>query len=493
VTFRDLLGKFFGFSDGNELTWGKYRVPGWLTNYHFMAVGTTGSGKTTLLRILLRGNMARPGGLLGRLAKGDEDTRLVIYDPKVEWITDIADAGLADRRLIFHPFDARSVGWDLAADFTTYADAEVLANLLISRNDGPNAFFYNAANTLLKELIWAFIILKKTKGQWWEFRDVLNACRNVNDIEAILTAAGLKTGAVADFLTQDKEARSVRMTITVENGAYGSIAAAWHTAKRKVSLRDFVDSKDVLILGASKAYRDALATINRLVLRRLSSLVFEHPKAHRNRRCWFVIDEMPSLGFVPFLEELATEGRGKGAPLVVGFQHKDHVHDLYRGKASSLLDQFWTAAFFNVQSQEMARWVSERFPPCYDPDPQRPWDLRESPSVYPGQVMRLKPANEVRGFECIIKAPTDVIPGPKLIKVTPAEVLPEPARPAAGDLKRAAFIPRDPDQTTLTEWDKYERKKFGLPETPAPGAELRLGRLVTPADVWTDIEHLVRG
>jgi hypothetical protein len=141
----------------------------------------------------------------------------------------------------------------------------------------------------------------------------------------------------------------------------------------------------------------------------------------------------------------------------------------------------------------MARWVSERFPPCYDPDPQRPWDLRESPSVYPGQVMRLKPANEVRGFECIIKAPTDVIPGPKLIKVTPAEVLPEPARPAAGDLKRAAFIPRDPDQTTLTEWDKYERKKFGLPETPAPGAELRLGRLVTPADVWTDIEHLVRG
>jgi hypothetical protein len=282
--------------------------------------------------------------------------------------------------------------------------------------------------------------------------------------------------------------------MVVDNEAYASIAAAWHHAKKAgqtVSLTKFVNSPGVLLLGASKTYRTALATINRLLIRRLSDLAFDHKDACEERRTWFVLDEFPSLGHIPFIEELATQGRSKGAPLAVGVQDPDHVNQLYPKTAATFFRMFWTSAFFKVQDQDAAEWVTKRFPPREDrPDPERPWVIRELPAVTKRQVMRLRRASKWWGFQCIIKAEEDVIPGPRRITVGPRDGPPKCNRADPTDPKRSSSIKRDDQDLIVKPWDELERKKFGLSEVPEPAPTLPLPTLSIPGDGWISKDEL---
>src|SRR5690606_19167032 len=106
--------------------------------------------------------------------------------------------------------------------------------------------------------------------------------------------------------------------------------AAWTHAEKAISFQDWVKGNDILLLGASKKYRTSLATVNRLIVQRLQQLVMDDFDGSPDRRSWFFIDEFPSLGRIPHLEELLTEGRGRGICVVLGFQHIAHVRQLYR-------------------------------------------------------------------------------------------------------------------------------------------------------------------
>jgi energy-coupling factor transporter ATP-binding protein EcfA2 len=483
------LQRAFSPASNDDVIWGKYPIPDALCNYHFLAAGATGSGKTTLLRILLRGTSAKPGGVLGRV-KQNRDTRVVLYDPKVEWNTELAELGLSDRRYILNPFDDRSVGWDIAADIIDESDAQEIAELIIPRQQSPNSFFYDAARALLQATILALITVTENHAERWTLRDVLLACGNVNDMGALIRAANLPTGAVDDFLSAERDARSVRMTLTVENNAYNTLAAAWQNSKRRISLKEFVDSESVLILGASKTYRTALATINRLILRRLMSLTLDHPEAGPERRTWFVLDEFPSLGTVPFLEELATEGRSKGVCLVIGFQHITHLYTLYGHKSEALVDQCWHSAFFGTNGQSMAQWVTQRFAPLYTPNDEKPWIKQQSESVTMGDVMGLDYASKKNGFQCIIKSVKDVVPGPMRIHITPKEGPPDIPKPPKGDRERARFVSRDRSQLKLMPWTAEERKRLGLPEQATPGAKITLPVNEMPEDGWLGLDDV---
>lgn len=479
-----LLRRLFGRRKG--VLWGKYRIPDSLTPYHFLAAGATGSGKTTLLRMLLRSIFEK--------AAQEPDTRILLYDPKSEWSTEIADMGLAARRFILNPFDARSVAWDMSADIVGFTEAQELASLMFPQQEGANKFFYDASRKMVTNTILALAKLtydEEGKRSRWTFRDLLLACENVNDLRKLFEGAGLPTSSIDDFLTEEREARSVRMTLTVENESYNGIAAAWTHAEKAISFQDWIKGSDILLLGASKKFRTSLATVNRLIVQRLQQLAMDDHDPSPDRRSWFFIDEFPSLGRIPYLEELLTEGRGRGICVVLGFQHIAHVRQLYRELAEALLGQCYHQAFFAALDDEMARWISSRFAPLADRNKEKPWLVQETPAVLRGEVMSLPEASPETGFQCIIKSVRRVVDGPKLIHIGPRQGPPrlKPVRKDDKDyIERARFIPRPREELELEPWSPEEREKLGLDKKPIPGPGVRWAP--NPAGGFLDIADM---
>jgi type IV secretory pathway TraG/TraD family ATPase VirD4 len=474
------LRKLFGATSGptrGPVIWGKYTIPQTLAPYHFMACGTTGSGKSALLRMLLR-------SFLPDVKVKELDTRALIYDPKTELFPDLAALGLEKETLILNPFDSRCTAWDIGRDIGDAAQAKELAAVMVPREQGQNRYFYDASRMLLELAAVSLIKLKKTD---WSFRDLLLACSNVDDFKSLTDRAGVASqNAIEDFLTADREAKSVRMTLTVENSAYYTIAAAWDRARqagRAFSIHDWVDGRgpQVLLVGASKQARTALATVNRLLIQRVQQLLLDYADRddRSGRRTWVVLDEFPTLGKIPYLEELLTEGRSRGACTVLGFQHIEHVREYYKALGEAMLGQCVHQAYFRANDAVMGKWCASNFGLLIQYDYEHGYKrvIDQQPAATENDFMQLDPATKENGFKCIIRSAKEVIRGPKRIHIPPDKTL-----EAIGSAGR--FVPWG-EPLTFDGWTVSERRALGLPDrqSDAPG----VGYPENPAQSISDL------
>ncbi len=104
-------------ADGRALMIGSVPLPPKLETRHMAIIGTTGSGKTTVLRQLLDGIEAR--GEAG-----------LVYDTSGEFIAHYYQPDRGD--IILNPFDARCAFWSPFAEIAHPADADRIANQLVT-------------------------------------------------------------------------------------------------------------------------------------------------------------------------------------------------------------------------------------------------------------------------------------------------------------------------------------------------------------------------
>ena len=461
------------------VVWGDVTVPQNLANYHFLAAGSTGSGKSTLLRMLLR-------GVLPDVPVKEFDTRALVYDAKTEAYPDLAALGLhadgdSPHTAILNPFDSRCSAWDVGRDIRDEAQAQELAAVMVPPADGANKYFYDASRLMLKTAAQALAKLRETQGRNWTFRDLLLACANVSDLKALVVKTAL-TGldAVEDFLRPTREARSVRMTLAVENNSFNVIAAAWERARlqgRTFSIHDWVAGKgpQVLLVGSSKQARTALNTVNRLLVQRVQQIALDY--AERNdksaRRTWVFLDEFPALGAIPYLEEMLTEGRSRGICAVLGFQHIAHVRRWYGPMSEALVGQCLHQAYFRSNDAEMGEWCARHFGRLLtlEADPDLPRHVvKDSPAATVNDFLFMEPATEKAGFQCIIRSAKAVLPGgPRKVQVKAQADL--AGRP--DDTSAARFVPW-PDKLELQPWTAEERLELGLPAESTKGEAVPL-------------------
>src|SRR5277367_6423977 len=91
---------------------------------HFKLIGTTGTGKSTAIRELLGAAMER----------GD---RAVFADPDGGYLGRFYNRYRGD--VVFNPFEAESVKWDMFAELRNSYDVEQLASGLIPATEDPSA------------------------------------------------------------------------------------------------------------------------------------------------------------------------------------------------------------------------------------------------------------------------------------------------------------------------------------------------------------------
>ena len=285
--------------------------------------------------------------------------RALVYDAKLEVIPQLAGMGLRAPIVVLNPFDKRSVAWDMAADITEPATAKQIASIFIpDEKKASQPFFSDAARQLLEGVMVAFIL---TRPQQWTLRDVLVALKSGTRLSAVLSSTPVTKDLVETYLSNERETKSIIATIATKLGPFDVVAALWDAAESKVSLRDWLSSESILVLGNDEAYRSSLDVINQVIFKRIVELLLAQPETTMGRT-WFFLDEVKEAGNLDALGRLMTKGRSVGASVVLGFQDVDGMYEAFgENQAKSILGQCATKLFLRLDSPETAKWAESVF------------------------------------------------------------------------------------------------------------------------------------
>ena len=260
------------------------------------------------------------------------------------------------------PFDARGYAWDMAADITTQADAETLAENLVPIDEhATQKFFDEAVRSLYEEVIMTFI--EAAPGDW-TLGDVIYTLRNRKRLHRVLKKTKEGRELLELCFANEETAQNIMATVNVRTKPYRSIAGCWQWAKdegRMVSLTEWLSEESVLVLGNSHKARPAIQAINQVLFTRLKQLILDQGES-KTRRNWIFLDEVRQAGRLAALTDLMVEGRSKGACVVLGFQDIEgmkHVHTTHL--ANELIGQAHNVVITKLVNPETAAHASQRF------------------------------------------------------------------------------------------------------------------------------------
>lgn len=325
------LGLGFKTSEMKELM----RIPPGKESQHFQMMGDTGAGKTTLIMQLLR-------------QIRDRGDAAIVYDPASEFVQRFYDERRGD--IILNPLDARCPFWSPAMEMESQQEATTISESLYQpagggSNSTNKEFFYRTPAQIFAHLLregptphelakWMAdesFLQKKVKGTEMAF---------YIDRKAGPQAAGVlaSLGLVA---------QSLRLLPKKEETTRTWNATDW--AKER---------QGWIFITSKKSQREVLRPLISLWIDILVMRLMETPKPGQ-KQVWFVIDELASLQKLPQLHSAMTESRKSKNPLVVGFQGRAQLEDIYGKIAEVMLSQPATKIFMKTTEGKAAEWISE--------------------------------------------------------------------------------------------------------------------------------------
>lgn len=285
--------------------------------------------------------------------------RALIYDAKLEVLPQISAMNLDCPLIVLNPFDVRSSAWDMGSDITEPATAKQIASIFIpEEKNASQPFFSDAARHLMEGVMVAFIL---TRPGRWTLRDVLLALKSEERLKLVLSSSPVTADLIGTYLSNERESRSIIATLGTKLGPFDVVAALWQASPRKISLKEWLQSEAILVLGNDESYRSSLDVINRVVFKRVVELLLAQPET-RDGRTWFFLDEVKEAGNLDALGRLMTKGRSVGAAVVLGFQDVDGLYESFgENQAKSILGQCATKVILRLDSPETAKWAESVF------------------------------------------------------------------------------------------------------------------------------------
>jgi type IV secretory pathway TraG/TraD family ATPase VirD4 len=308
------------------------RVPPGKEAQHFQMMGDTGAGKTQLIMQILRQIRDR-----GDVA--------IVYDPACEFVQRFYDEKRGD--FILNPLDARCPYWSPSSEMARNQEAAAIAASLYqpTSSSGKDEFFYRTPSKIFAHL------LKQgpdphTLAEWMADEPKLQQMVKGTEMAFFIDRkAGPQAAGVLASL--GLVAESFRMLPRKENTSRTWNALDW-SEKRKGWI--FITSQ----LNEREILRPLVSLwIDTLIMRLLAV-----PKPGQ-KQAWFVIDELASLQKLPQLHTAITESRKSKNPIVLGFQGKAQLEDIYGRLAEVMLSQPATKVFMKTTEPRAAEWISE--------------------------------------------------------------------------------------------------------------------------------------
>jgi type IV secretory pathway TraG/TraD family ATPase VirD4 len=309
---------------------------------HFKLLGTTGTGKTTAIRELLN----------GALARGD---RAIVADPGGGYLERWYRPERGD--VILNPFEPRARPWDLFDELTHPYHIEQLARAMIPDPEGPAREWAGYARTFF-----AAVTRQLYSAHVDEFAELyrLLLVAEPEELRALLE------GTPAQPMLAPGNERMFGSVRAVTGTALGAFEYLHEQPGQAISVRRWIrDGRGVLFLPYQA---DQIAALRALVSTWMRLAIFHtlslHPvAADRERRLWFVIDELDALGAIDGLKDALTRLRKYGGRCVLGFQSIAQVSSTYgTGEAQTMVENCGNTLILRCSASEgggTARFASQ--------------------------------------------------------------------------------------------------------------------------------------
>lgn len=316
--------------------------------------GSPGSGKTVALIPIIQQLI-------------DAGHRAFIYDVK----GDFTSYWLGGSVGLICPWDKRSLVWDIGQDVRTPSAAKTFVSSLIPDADGEGKFWATASQQLLEGTI---LSLQNELGTQWGWSELSERLA----VDAQTMAARMaKHLPMAELLVRDPKSSttsSVLATLAGNTKIIHDLAMAWgdgrapnglmreHLSLTAWAKDDYTGTVRQIIFqaGPDRAMTSALgsAMVNLLTPELLSAGT---PDDELGRTVAFVLDEMPSLGKIPF-QALIERGRSKGVVFVGACQDLEQIKSVWGDETQkSLGSMIGTHVVFRIQQSQSRDAVAEQF------------------------------------------------------------------------------------------------------------------------------------
>jgi type IV conjugative transfer system coupling protein TraD len=298
---------------------------------HSMVCGSTGTGKTVVI-----------SDLVAEIKKRGD--KAVIYDKMGTYTERFYHHGTD---ILLNPFDRRSPKWSVFNEVKIGANFDAIASSLIPMEKSVSDPFWTKAlftqgGATNKELV--EILLKK---------DLKEASKLVKGTSAqvLLDEQSPKTSlsVMSVLSTYLKGLKHLK-----DEGEVFSIREWIHDDKAKNCV--FITSRGDL----HNALMPIISSWIEIAINNTLSL-----NQSRTRKIWFILDELPSLHFLPSLEQGLAETSQFGGCFVVGVQSMSQLRARYgHDNSLSISSLCGNKVILRTADQETAKWCSEILGTC---------------------------------------------------------------------------------------------------------------------------------
>jgi type IV secretory pathway TraG/TraD family ATPase VirD4 len=297
--------------------------------------------------------------------KEGSDHRALIFDAKNDIVPFLKHIGVRCPVYSLNPLESRTefpiaVRWDIAEDIRSPARAmNLVANLIPSEKSGGNQYFTDAARQVVTAVCESLI---RHSPDAWQFFDLVFACLSQDRIREVLSRDEHGREVLAGFFGDERTAYQVFTTIYSRMAYYRPVAAMWQRTSKSISLREWLKTDSILIIGSNATVKTALDAINEQIVRVIVEEMDEQRNSNK-RETWIWIDEARLCG--PLLKNdilpyAAVKARSRGGCLVLGFQDIEGFREVAGIRiANELIAQCSHKALLRMESQESAKFASD--------------------------------------------------------------------------------------------------------------------------------------
>lgn len=364
------------------------------SNNHRFIIGMSGGGKTLTFRLVMASLLTWPkskpkppesrneeqaaAGI--RVLKMDDEfvnyeqrSRIyqsVVYDGKNEHVTRMVAHGFVpgEDLFILNPLDSRCMVWDVAKDIVTPSDAAEFAELVVSdvtlpqNHSGTSEHFLETARRLVTEVV---EVLQTNKD--WRLRDLVNAFSEP-EVVLHLLKQHYRGGPSQAHIKGDQEGHSAFSTLSKHFGRLSITAASWdfiersHGKSRFLSLDDWCENGEgtVLLLPSAADYSSVIKPFNRFLFRRIAKVLLSSKELRGGKKRSIFLDELPTAGRLPMLEELLAKGRDYNLAVTIGVQDISQMHSTYGKDMTDTIINNCPYRAYMKNLGESAAWCSRQ-------------------------------------------------------------------------------------------------------------------------------------
>lgn len=310
---------------------------------HTLLAGTTGAGKTQLIIRIVKQIVER-------------NDRAVIYDKMRSFIALFFNP---KTDVLLNPLDKRCPPWDAFHDARNLVEWMSIADSIVQA-DQEDSYWSDAARSVFAHTANRLAEVSKQRGTHPTLSMLIHLLTRTSIAELHVFLKGTEAATHIDPAVE-KMSGSVRSTLSRSVAPLGYIKDSTPENPGFSIRRWMADDtlKGKVFLTSREDLHPTLQPLLTMWMSLFNTSIMSQERSNE-RLCWFLLDELPSLGKLPSLEPALAQARQYGAAYLLGIQVVSQLEETYGIKgAQTIMGLTRTKVVFNPEDPATAKVMSD--------------------------------------------------------------------------------------------------------------------------------------